>query len=266
MINQNLQQKFRTSSFVRLLYNWIKPVVDPMRLMYALPGYIRLFIHWHRYSRLPGAEPVRLLYSQPVLGQATGKTGYDSHYVHQAVWASKRIMAVQPDYQVDVGSDHRFVTLLTPHLPVIFIDFCPLMIEMLNLMPVAGNVLELPLATDSIPSLSCLHVAEHVGLGRYGGPLDPQGTKKAARELARVIAPNGNLFFSVPVGQERVCFNAHRIHAAETIREYFSGLELVEFSGVHDDKRFVERVDLTEFKQSEYACGMFWFRKPISDA
>ena len=43
--------------------------------------------------------------------------------------------------------------------------------------------------------------------------------------------------------------------------EYFKDLELVEFSGVHDDGRFVERVGLDEFSESEYACGMFWFRK-----
>ena len=58
-----------------------------------------------------------------------------------------------------------------------------------------------------------------------------------------------------------MCFNAHRIHAPETIIEYFSDFELVELSGVHDDGRFVERVGLNEFKESEYACGMFWFRK-----
>jgi hypothetical protein len=108
---------------------------------------------------------------------------------------------------------------------------------------------------------SGLHVAEHVGLGRYGDPLDPDGTRKAAFELKRVVAPGGSLFFALPVGKPRLCFNAHRIHAAETICDYFSGLDLVEFSGVHDDGRFVEQVELSEFRQSKYACGMFWFKK-----
>ena len=108
---------------------------------------------------------------------------------------------------------------------------------------------------------SCLHVAEHIGLGRYGDQLDPKGTFSTAVELERVLAPGGNLYFALPIGIPRVCFNAHRIHAAETICAYFSGLTLMEFSGVHDDGRFVERVTLEEFRSSEYACGLFWFSK-----
>jgi hypothetical protein len=41
----------------------------------------------------------------------------------------------------------------------------------------------------------------------------------------------------------------------------FSELALVEFSGVHDDGQYVERVDLSEFSESNYACGFFWFRR-----
>ena len=122
----------------------------------------------------------------------------------------------------------------------------------------------MPLASGSVASLSCLHVAEHIGLGRYGDPLNPQGTVHAARELSRVLAPGGNLYFAVPVGKPRLCFNGHRIHAADTICRYFSDLELVEFSGVHDDGRFVEKARLSEFSDSDYACGMFWFRKAVN--
>ncbi len=85
----------------------------------------------------------------------------------------------------------------------------------------------------------------------------------ACNELKRVLAPGGNLYFALPIGKPRVCFNAHRIHAAKTIIEYFSGLDLVEYSGVHDDGRYVEKVDIGEFVDSQYACGMFRFRKPL---
>jgi SAM-dependent methyltransferase len=126
-----------------------------------------------------------------------------------------------------------------------------------------GDILDLPFADGSIASLSCLHAAEHIGLGRYGDPLNPHGTREACMELRRVLAPGGNLYFAVPVGRERVCFNAHRIHAPGTIMEYFSGLDLIELSCVHDDGRYVEKVKPDEFTRSEHACGMFWFRKPL---
>lgn len=124
-----------------------------------------------------------------------------------------------------------------------------------------ADILHVPFGSGTVESLSCLHVAEHIGLGRYGDSLNPYGTRQATRELARVLATGGSLYFALPVGKPRVCFNAHRIHAPATIREYFSDLELIELSGVHDDGRFVEHVNLAEFDKSEYACGMFWFKK-----
>ena len=69
-------------------------------------------------------------------------------------------------------------------------------------------------------------------------------------------------FFALPAGRPRVCFNAHRVHAPESIVAYFAGVELVEFSGVHDDWRYVERVTLEEFAARPYACGMFRIQKP----
>jgi predicted SAM-dependent methyltransferase len=114
----------------------------------------------------------------------------------------------------------------------------------------------------SLSSVSCLHVIEHIGLGRYGDALDPAGTRKATRELARVLGPGGNLFLAAPVGKPRLCFNAHRIHSAQEIPEMVPELELVEFSGVHDGGRYVEQVELSAFQNSEYACGFFWFQRP----
>jgi hypothetical protein len=126
---------------------------------------------------------------------------------------------------------------------------------------VAGDLVRLPFRGESVRSLSCLHVAEHVGLGRYGDPIDPAGTRKATAELSRVVARGGNLFFAVPVGRERVAFNVHRVHAARTIRDYFSALTLREFSGVDDRGRFFENASLDQFDADEYGCGFFWFTK-----
>jgi SAM-dependent methyltransferase len=156
-----------------------------------------------------------------------------------------------------------FVNLLSAILPVTFVDYRPLSARMEGLTNCSGDIRSLPFPDESIKSLSCLHVAEHIGLGRYGDPLNPQGTRQACAELQRVLAPGGNLYFALPVGKARVCFNAHRIHTPETIMEYFIGLELVEFSGVQDDGRYVADVGLDEFNESLYSCGMFWFRKRL---
>jgi len=170
-------------------------------------------------------------------------------------------VAQRPAQHVDIGSQTMFVNLLSAVLPVTFMDYRPLEVDIEGLTNRSGDILNLPFADGTIESLSCLHVAEHIGLGRYGDPLNPHGTRQACAELRRVLAPGGNLYFVVPVGRPRVCFNAHRIHGPETIVEYYSGLELMEFSGVHDDGRYVERLGLNVFAGSRYACGMFWFQK-----
>ena len=176
----------------------------------------------------------------------------------------RRILGTAPARHVDIASQTVLAGLLSAVLPVTFYDYRPLSATLENLTCEQGNIVDLGIPSDSVPSLSCLHMAEHIGLGRYGDPIDPEGTRRAARELTRVLAPGGTLYFALPVGIARVCFNAHLIHDAQTICEYFSGLELIEYSSVHDDGRFVERVALSTFDQSDYACGMFVFRKPAA--
>ena len=103
----------------------------------------------------------------------------------------------------------------------------------------------------------CLHVAEHIGLGRYGDPLDPLGTRKAAAELERVVAPGGQLLFSLPVGRPRVEFNAHRVHDPAEVASWFSRCSLREFAGVDDGGVFRRHRSLDELAGATYACGMY---------
>lgn len=242
-------------------YHLLTPIFDPLWAVGGCLAYPRYFADWRRYVCLPGAEPLRASNAYPQLHDRTKHTAIDSHYFYTNGWAMRRIVTQMPAQHVDIGSETMFVNLLSAVLPVTFVDYRPLEDRMEGLTNRSGDILNLPFDDGTIESLSCLHVAEHIGLGRYGDPLNPDGTRQACAELLRVLATGRNLYFALPVGKPRVCFNAHRIHTPETIIEYFSELELVELSGVHDDGRFVERVGLDEFCESEYACGMFWFRK-----
>lgn len=243
------------------LYNLITPICDPLRMIRGLLGYPCYVVHWWRYTRMLGAERLRLANAWPQLHDHTRTTGVENHYFHLNGWAMRRIVSQHQAQHVDIGSQTMFVNLLSAVLPVTFVDYRPLEVKMDGLTNLGGDILNLPFADNSINSLSCLHVAEHIGLGRYGDPLNPNGTRQACAELQRVLAPGGNLYFALPVGRPRVCFNAHRVHLPKTIVDYFAGLELVEFSGAHDNGRWVERIGLDEFRESEYACGMFWFKK-----
>lgn len=198
----------------------------------------------------------------PILGEDTTTTSIDPHYFYQAIWAAQHIAGMHPREHVDVGSQVNFVGQLTALAKVCFVDVRPIRANIPNLKVIAGSILNLPFPDRSITSLSCLHVAEHIGLGRYGDPLDPHGTQKACAELVRVLAPGGTLYFSMPIGKERTEFNAHRVHAPATIVHYFPELTLEEFSAVDDQGAFIAKADVTAFDNAKYACGLFRFTRP----
>ncbi|MFL5915903.1 MAG: DUF268 domain-containing protein [Gaiellaceae bacterium] len=231
--------------------------VRTLRVLAEIPGYLRA---WYRYRRLPAAEPLQLRDADPRLSDRLPATPFDPHYLYQAIWAAERIFANAPSEHVDVGSQLMFVTVLAAKLSVVFVDIRPMQLDVANLRPMAGDILDLPFSDRSIASLSCLHVVEHIGLGRYGDTLNPSGTRQALAELERVLAPGGDLFLSLPVGRPRVCFNAHRIHDPREIVEMLRGLELVEFSAVDDAGRIQAGESVEDAARFRYGCGLFWFR------
>jgi hypothetical protein len=226
-----------------------------------IPKYISFFSELRQYKRMEGAEaiPMRDLY--PILNERTSTTAFDTHYFYQDIWAFRKILESGAKSHIDVGSKVDYVGFLSTITRVTFIDIRPLITDLPNFESKAGSILAMPYADGSIASLSCLHVAEHVGLGRYGDPLDPLGTVKSCRELQRVLAPGGSLYFGLPIGRPRVCFNAHRIHSTEQILEYFAGLKLVEFSFVNDKGHFLQNVEPEIGRDAKYGCGLFQFTK-----
>ena len=186
---------------------------------------------------------------------------FDKHYVYMDRWAAKKIIAARPQEHLDVGSSIRFLSFVSAFVPLIFLDIRPVSLDFDNFRCMEGSVLKMPFESDSVKSLSCLHVAEHIGLGRYGDPLDPKGTMKACRELERVLGLGGRLYFALPVGRPAIYFNAHRVHDPEQVLSYFPKLRLLGFSAVSDQGRFIRVAKIEDFKHARYACGMFEFAK-----
>lgn len=108
-------------------------------------------------------------------------------------------------------------------------------------------------------------VLEHIGLGRYGDPLDPRGTDKAIAELCRVLSPGGDLYVSVPVEQSaQVYFNAHRVFNPNEFAGQFAGLDLIEMGFAQKDGiKTGNQLDLSR-AQAELTIGLFHMRRPAS--
>ena len=197
----------------------------------------------------------------PCIKDKTIKTGFNAHYFYHPVWAARKIREINPTKHIDVSSILYFSGMLSAFIPVDFYDYRPADINLSNLKSDHADLTKLPFEDNSFNSLSCMHTVEHIGLGRYGDRLDPDGDLKAISELKRILAKDGSLFFVVPVGKPKIEFNAHRIYSYEQITEYFRELQLKEFSLITDEGNFIENADKGLVKEQKYGCGCFWFIK-----
>jgi SAM-dependent methyltransferase len=197
----------------------------------------------------------------PYLDDKTTYTGFDAHYIYHPAWAARVVKKINPAFHIDISSTLHFCTQLSAFIPVRFYDYRPALLELDNLVSEKADLTNLHFASDSIESLSCMHTVEHIGLGRYGDPIDPSADLNAIKELKRVVKPGGSLLFVTPVGRSRIVFNAHRIYNARAIKEKFDGFKLEDFSLVTDDTRFLQHIDTKEADSQNYGCGCFWFKK-----
>jgi SAM-dependent methyltransferase len=231
--------------------------------------YLRDFLAFRRLDKLfPRRFPLRWRDRLPCLEDRSAATPFDPHYVYHPAWAARVLSRVRPEYHVDISSTLHFCSIVSAFLPVRFFDFRPAALRLDNLSTGSADLLDLPFPDDSIHSLSCMHVLEHIGLGRYGDPLDPEGDKKAAGELQRVLSPGGTLLIVVPVGSPRIRFNAHRIYSFDQASDLFEGLRIEEFSLITDlaaDGRFIPEASKELADAQTYGCGCFRFTKPTRE-
>jgi len=69
---------------------------------------------------------------------------------------------------------------------------------------------------------------EHDGLGRYGDPLSPDGDFRAMNEAHKYLNKDGILFLGVPLGQDCLVWNAHRIYGKNRLPFLLKGWQLID--------------------------------------
>lgn len=199
------------------------------------------------------------------LDDNTTKTIFDTHYEYHQAWAVRCLKKINPKKHVDISSRITFNVIVSAFIPIDFYDYRPAKIRNLSdLTCKRADLTDLHFESDSIPSLSCMHTVEHIGLGRYGDKIDPEGDLKAISELKRVVKPGGDLLFVVPVGIPRIQYNAHRVYSYDMIKNYFSNFELVNYSLIPDnaiDVGIINNAEKTQTDNQKYGCGCFWFKK-----
>jgi len=240
----------------RATHRVLRPILpsSPIRLV---KNYLRFWRSYFTYRRLQGASPCKLADLDAQIDDWHATTPV-SFYFFQDTWAFHKIVQQKPGSHLDIGSTALLVGCLAGVLPTTSLDFRPLPVRLKGLRTMSGSITQLPFADGSVESISSLCVIEHIGLGRYGDPLDPEGTQKAARELSRVLAPGGNLYVSAPCGRSYIAFNAHRSFDKEEFISFFPTLTLKEFALVNAQGATDK---INPDPQSGLHVGLFHFTK-----
>jgi SAM-dependent methyltransferase len=256
-----IKQNRKLKLFFLKGYNWYRQIFfqSPDKWIF-IPKELFEYIDAKKKYKKQRAKTEEEIISYPILFQKS-PLEFDTHYTYQAAWAIRRIIQLGVTQHFDISSDIRFITQISAFLKVIYFEYNAIHINLSNVFIGQGDILNLPIKSNTIESISCLHVIEHIGLGRYGDPIDFYGSIKALSELDRILAPGGSLFISIPVGIQRTFFNAHRIFNPNFISIYFSNLKLTEFSIVTSKGKFIENVNPENYKNEEYACGLYWLNK-----
>lgn len=258
MMRRRVKALLRRHQVLEQIARWTRRSLLPLANPVSILRCIAFYRDWLSFRKQGGRAYIKYWY--PRLSDKTSITPHDPHYFFQGVWIVSKLKDRHVEH-VDIGSDVKVMGMLTNFCPVTFVDIRPLRVGLNNWSCREGSVVDLPFKTESIPSLSCLHVIEHVGLGRYGDPVDPDGADKACRELKRVLAPGGDLYVAVPIGVERVCFNAHRVFSPGSFADQFSDLMMVDFSAVDDRGQFHAAVALDACERWNTGLGLFHFKK-----
>lgn len=199
----------------------------------------------------------------PKYGDNTSVTSFDRHYIYFPSWAIRKITSYNPSHHIDISSSLIFSTMVSAIVPTSFYDYRPADIDLPGLSVGRADLGALPFKSNSIESLSCMHVIEHIGLGRYGDEIDIHGDLKAMKELTRVLKKRGNLLVVVPVGSKAIYFNAHRVYSHSDIIEGFKDLKLLEFSLIKGSGKtgIIKNATSKMVAMESFACGCYWFTK-----
>lgn len=252
--------------------------IDPVRAYYSLrglPGFIRDYVHVKRQIAEQGGG-FSLGRPYPCLEDRYRDSGRASgHYFHQDLLVAQKIYEDNPERHVDIGSRvDGFVAHVASFRSIEVIDIRPLQSNTENIKYRQLDLMDsLPLEFEELTdSLSCLHALEHFGLGRYGDPINVNGHTIGFDNLVRMLRPGGKLHFSVPIGPQRIEFNAHRVFSIAYLSEMFSGRFRIDcFSFVDDSGNLHKDILFDEYAKAtncgcEYGCGIFQLTKRGNDS
>jgi hypothetical protein len=239
----------------------------------SLKGLRRFWTDYRQITKMniAAGEPWKIRANFPCLHDFYGPSGVArGHYFHQDLYIAQKIFQKNPIKHVDFGSRvDGFVAHVASFREIEVLDIRPLPQGIPSIVFHSCDLLNVPAKfREYCDSLSCLHVLEHIGLGRYGDPIDIHGHSTGLLNLAQVLKPGGTLYLSMPFGVERIEYNAHRIFHLGAVRDLIErSFEIIDFAIVDDAGELHKNADLNSTVESSdhyrFALAIFEMRKLV---
>lgn len=246
--------------------------LDLKKIFHSLRGSITYLNNLTKFSKMliekKSDFEIKTLY--PCLSDRyEGAGSLPLHYFHLDRYVASRIYENAPVLHADIGSRiDGFVAQVSVFRKLEVFDIRQLNYPIQNVTFRQADLMSADFhLKDYCDSISCLHVIEHLGLGRYGDPLDPDGHIKAITNIHKMLKSGGIFYFAAPIGPLRIEYDAHRVFSIRYLLDLFEGLFKVEhFSYISDDNVLFTDVPLTSERIKDnfncnYGCGIFELRK-----
>ena len=238
------------------------------KFIIGLPSFLRDYRKFKRQLINKSEFPFSTFY--PIMMDKSASSGrIHGVYFNQDLLVARMIFNDKPVKHVDIGSRiDGFVAHVAVFREIEIYDIRKQTSKVKNIICKQADFMQL--SDDLVEycdSISSLHAIEHFGLGRYGDPIDPYGHIKGIESIYKMLKTGGTFYFSVPMGKQRIEFNAHRIFDLSYLLKVLENKFSVEsFNYVDDAGDLYKDIELEEDKIDKnygihYGCAIFKLRK-----
>lgn len=180
-----------------------------------------------------------------------------------------------PGRAVEFGCGNSVLSLVAARrgFQVTAIDLTPVQWFYVNpsLTFLQKDIFELSLDPSSLDLVINCSSVEHVGLGRYGDSVDPDGDLKAMKVLHKFLKPGGTMLLTAPIGQDATISWRHRVYGPERLKRLLEGflVEAKEYWVKDENNRWVLAEESEALKrkgdESVYGLGCFVLKVVAND-
>ncbi len=250
-------------------YYWILSEqfgIDPYKFLKSFQGMMRYFKDLYTF-RLNYKGRIEYLPCIHDWDADNGST--QNEYFLQDLFVAKEIFLSKPVKHVDIGSRiDGFVAHVASFRKIEIFDIRPISSTIPGVIFKQSDLMKSSKKYNNYcDSISCLHALEHFGLGRYGDPIDINGYERGFVNIVNMLKPGGFFYLSLPVGEERVEFNANRVFNPLTTVKLakLNKFKIKSFSLITHDKGFIKtdasNKSFRDAASLRYALGVFIFTK-----